>query len=296
VTPFLMDEELLRGMTVPNDLYLGTGRACPIAIRNVLAFCRLKATDLGGRKNFHHRFVLCFNLHRSASINVVVDNVALALSPGQYFLLFPHQLHAYPALAAREVAVLFVTFESEDGEFLSPLRSRIMDLEDPVQGRLESFLREFSRPQSGRKDSLLVLSLQVLLETILDNSVESIIDPRIPLSPPLVATMAAMADGTFFTVGSVAQRVGLSEAYLRRLFKQRFGINLGHYLLELRQNKARTLLGSSDENVSRIAELCGYTSIYAFSRSFHAFHGCSPTVYRESVRAQAQQSRRSIRP
>lgn len=277
--------ESLGRLSAPTDLYVGTGSAQPVSVRNVLSFCRRRARELGSRKSFHHRFVLCFNIDESEPIDLVLNNVALRLIPGRYMLFFPHQLHAYSGLDDRPITVLFVTFESEDKELLARLMDRVMELTPTIDEALRSFVDAYAGPRTPRRAELIVLAAQTLLETIIGDDRDSGVDARLSIPGPLKDAMLALSDPTVSTAAAVAEAVGLSEAHLRRLFAKHLGIPLGRYLLELRQNRARSLLGSSDESVSRISELCGYASIYAFSRSFHSFNGCTPSEYRRRHRS-----------
>lgn len=78
----------------------------------------------------------------------------------------------------------------------------------------------------------------------------------------------------------LAAKCGISEIYFRQLFKQHFGISPKQYILELRLRKAKQLLSSSLLSVNQIAEQCGFTNPYHFSRAFRQATGLSPTEYR----------------
>jgi AraC-like DNA-binding protein len=143
---------------------------------------------------------------------------------------------------------------------------------------------------SARHENLVVLAAQALLEAIIGNDHDSGVDAHIPVPVALREVLQKLTGAGVATVISIARDSGLSEAYLRKLFKKHMGISLGRYLSEVRQNKARSLLGASDESISHIAELCGYKSVYAFSRSFHAINDFTPSVYRERTRKPATRS------
>jgi AraC-like DNA-binding protein len=280
----LVPMETLRRMTAPADLFVGTGTARPISVRNVIAFCRMHARELGARKSFHHRFVLCCNVHGSSAITLILGEVALRLSPSRYILFPPHQLHTYAGLDDREIAILFVTFETDDEDMLLHLGNRIMEITPAVRTALSGFVEEYTGDGAARHGSLVVLAAQALLETIIGNDRDSSVEAHLPIPTPLREAMLRLSGLESPTVIAIAREAGLSEAHLRKLFKKHIGVSLGHYLTEMRQNKARSLLGASDESVSRIAERCGYKSVYAFSRSFHTFNDCTPSHYRERIK------------
>ena len=62
------------------------------------------------------------------------------------------------------------------------------------------------------------------------------------------------------------------------------GIGLGAYVRRMRLHRARNLMLSTPQCLREIAEQCGYTSIYDFSRAFHREMGESPSRYRETRR------------
>ena len=276
--------EPLRRIPTPVNLFVGTGTARPVSVRNVIAFARMKAVELGARKSLHNRFVLCLNLHRSASIEMVLNEVALRLSPSRYILFAPHQLHTYTGLDEREIAILFVTFESDDTNLLYHLCHRVMELTPFVRKATADFVGVHTGDHSARRDNHVVLATETLIEAIIGNDRDSSMEAHIPLPAVLKDALQKLNGAQAMTVLSVARDCGISEAYLRKLFKKQMGIPLGQYLSKLRQNKAHSLLGASDESISRIAELCGYKSVYAFSRSFHLYNDCTPSAYRERIR------------
>lgn len=81
----------------------------------------------------------------------------------------------------------------------------------------------------------------------------------------------------------VAGHVQLSEEYVARLFKQATGQTVFDYLRRARFDQARTLLSSSELNVTEISLRCGFGSVAAFSRSFKRELGLSPSEYRHQT-------------
>lgn len=78
----------------------------------------------------------------------------------------------------------------------------------------------------------------------------------------------------------LAEKCGISEVYFRQLFKTQFGISPRQYILELRIRKAKQLLSSGTLSVNQIAEHCGFTNPYHFSRAFRQATQRSPSEYR----------------
>jgi AraC family transcriptional regulator of arabinose operon len=81
----------------------------------------------------------------------------------------------------------------------------------------------------------------------------------------------------------LASRCGYSESRFRQRFAAAAGMPLGSYIRKVRLNEAARLLASSGDSVSAIAEACGFSSLYAFSRCFKRYFGSAPTAFRRSA-------------
>ena len=82
----------------------------------------------------------------------------------------------------------------------------------------------------------------------------------------------------------LAAQGGISEVYMRQLFRERLHTSPKQYVTELRMQKAKQLLTESSKTVGEIAAGCGFTAIYHFSAAFRATTGQTPTAYRRAHR------------
>lgn len=85
-------------------------------------------------------------------------------------------------------------------------------------------------------------------------------------------------------IAAIAAKLGISEVYLRRLFQKEFSATPKQYVMDLRIRKAKQLLSEGHLPIQAIAETCGYSGIYHFSRAFHQSTGLSPSAYRNQER------------
>lgn len=79
----------------------------------------------------------------------------------------------------------------------------------------------------------------------------------------------------------IASSAGISESYMRRLFKRKYGKSPKQYILEMRIKKAGRLLCETAEPVTDISYECGFSSVYHFCREFKVVIGITPTEYRK---------------
>jgi AraC family transcriptional activator of pyochelin receptor len=85
------------------------------------------------------------------------------------------------------------------------------------------------------------------------------------------------------TAAELADKAGMSEYHLKLRFQALFGKSVPDYVLDLRMNKAKELLGDTDLPVKDIAVMVGYHSASTFVHAFHREIGIAPGEFRERV-------------
>ena len=80
----------------------------------------------------------------------------------------------------------------------------------------------------------------------------------------------------------VAKRLGVSESLLRLRFRTMNRKSVRDELMEVRITAAMRLLTKTSEPMSRIAELCGFSSAAIFSHAFSKRMGVSPLLWRNA--------------
>ncbi|MFC4601379.1 ABC transporter substrate-binding protein [Cohnella hongkongensis] len=96
------------------------------------------------------------------------------------------------------------------------------------------------------------------------------------------------------TLESISSLLNCTGRQLQRLFKERLRIGPIEYLIQLRVDKAKTLLRQTDAPLKQIAESVGYEDGYHFSRLFKKYAGISPGLYREQAGEQEGERRRYL--
>lgn len=74
---------------------------------------------------------------------------------------------------------------------------------------------------------------------------------------------------------------GCSLSSFKRKFKAIFGNSPNRYIHHQRLLKAQKLLSQTDQQISEIAQDCGFKDLGYFSRSFSAYFESSPSAYRK---------------
>ena len=85
-------------------------------------------------------------------------------------------------------------------------------------------------------------------------------------------------------MAAVAAHVGVSEDYLRHLFKEREGLSLNQTLNRMRLERAKELLRHSRLPLKSIAEQCGFQNDRYFCTRFTTSVGLTPGEFRNQPR------------
>jgi len=81
-------------------------------------------------------------------------------------------------------------------------------------------------------------------------------------------------------LSDVSETLLISAGYLSKMLKKTVGKSFQELLIEMRMDKALSLLRSTNTKVYEIAEICGYTNYRSFVNAFTAYHHKSPKQFR----------------
>lgn len=80
----------------------------------------------------------------------------------------------------------------------------------------------------------------------------------------------------------VSDAIGLSPAYLSRLFKQKSGQNFIEYVNQMRIGRAKDELLATSASIAEISRNCGFESTSYFTRVFKKHTGITPGAFRKN--------------
>lgn len=84
-------------------------------------------------------------------------------------------------------------------------------------------------------------------------------------------------------IEEMVKELPMGYSKFRKVFKQMTGFTPNQYYLEMRLNKAKSLLISTDLNIVEISHLTGFETLFYFSALFKKKNGVSPKFYRRSI-------------
>lgn len=169
-----------------------------------------------------------------------------------------------------------------------PLVEQVMD--ETMQVIIQSILRELSSPTLGSRAMIRAQLLQCLI---------ALLRGRLLARDSQLSWMAALTDeklwvalqkmlekpGDPHSVESLAASAGMSRSSFAGRFSAAYGSGPMELLRALRIHLASTMLSRSKLPVKRVAELVGFRSRSAFSRTFTSMTGVTPHQFQRQSQA-----------
>ncbi|WP_195724348.1 AraC family transcriptional regulator [Paenibacillus monticola] len=85
------------------------------------------------------------------------------------------------------------------------------------------------------------------------------------------------------SIDHMASTLGYHRAHLSKVFKQKTGLSPKQYLLKVRMDKAKDLLGGS-LTIDQVSSSVGFNDALYFSKQFRKWSGMSPSEFRNKLR------------
>jgi AraC family transcriptional regulator of arabinose operon len=254
---------------------------------NFLFFLRTQADQLaplGVTHNLHHRVELVVNYHGSGTLCLGTDLVRF--QPGSAVLVKPGTFHYYFDVPKDGFSWLFFTCEI-DAEYLQDLPTAPVQLQADDLRQVKQAATSYLQPGSERNVFETGLTMGRVIQHMPDRAL-STVDPEVEEKTrffcDILRSITEYVDEQMncaLRIHDLAEKVGLSESHLRKLFRENSGIGLGEYLRRSRLSRGVGLIHRSDLSISEIAKESGFESIHAFSQSFRRAMGMPPTAYRK---------------
>lgn len=88
------------------------------------------------------------------------------------------------------------------------------------------------------------------------------------------------------SVSSVAEMLHINRSYFYKIFKKEEGISPQQYICSCRLNQAKLMLIKTDKTINQIAEDCGFSDIFTFSKAYKNMFNHSPKQERKVLKAE----------
>ncbi len=125
------------------------------------------------------------------------------------------------------------------------------------------------------------LALSARLLALL-STLSSAKEEKLPAKLASLQVMVCRRPEMEWTIAGLANLCGWSSGYLHRYCRDALGITPMEFVYRIRLEKACALLREGNLNLAAIAEICGFTDAYHFSRRFRQRYGLAPGAWRRS--------------
>ncbi len=247
--------------------------------------------------------------HREAELGLVLKGqprlhagaADCLLRPGSLWIVNPFESHSLRTRSIRApyafVALQFpLSFFRQYFPSAEHLRFSVTDLtgatlEEADLDRLRGLLLDGARSYweagpayplrcAARINEIMALLLEKVPHAVMSDQDLRDADLRAARMQRLTDVIEEQMGGKLL-LSDLAEREGLSMAYLSHLFSREMGISFQTYLTDLRCRRAVALLMQTDRSLSEISLACGFSALKYMTKGFLERYGCTPAEFRE---------------
>lgn len=221
---------------------------------------------------------------------------------GDFTIVNAHQLHYCLSIDPGEPIVLFsVTLSAETLPFTNtPVQHTSSRIRPHLLELVETMRLEWKEKAPYYKLKVLSCFTEFLVTILRDSNISndilhmeneiSNISPSLTHKEQRLLTNALRFISQHYTedlsVGLIAQNIPVSPTYLNRLFQKAMNNSPMQYVIWLRLKKAVSIFNQTPSiSIKEVAQSCGYSDPYHFSKLFKKHVGVTPTEYKAGKRA-----------
>ena len=214
------------------------------------------------------------------------------IKQGDLFLLFPGEWHTYHPLPTKGWKSYWLGFKGKNMDdrvragFLSPTKpvysvgfsSEIVHLYEEAFAKAKEEAAYAQQTLAGIANHLIGLMYSLERNNLLNkdqNRVDMINRARLRIREALESNL---------TIQQVAQELGISYSNFRKLFKEYTGVAPSMYQQELRLQRAKEMLSTTNMSIKEIAYRLNFESPAYFSSKFKIKTGIKPSDFRSETR------------
>jgi AraC-like DNA-binding protein len=213
------------------------------------------------------------------------------LEDGTAIFLFPEVWHRYRPNQSTGWSEYWATFQGDYAQRLQ--KNGFLSPDAPLHriGPQENIIRHFQAILDRLRFAEIGFQHEIAAEVLaIIAAVLSAAKRRAPSSGnyELVrrakTVIEAQTEGPL-VIEALASSLDLSAGHFRQLFKQQTGLSPYQYHQQLKINRAKSLLRSSELSIKQIAKILGFESVYSFSKLFKKKTAVSPHQWLKSQSA-----------
>lgn len=221
---------------------------------------------------------------------VETNGVRVPVAEGDIFISLPYDTHAIYSDAARPLKYDFFSFYPCDDEkravleslstAISPANKRIVN-NDKIGYLVATVTEEVSSDAPDRMEIIESTVSQIIIYLIRSmKGISTYHTQHVSDRDMLCFKIMNYIDthiGIIKNLSDIADIMNYNYSYLSAIFRSQTGITICEYFQRKKLESARQLLIEGKLRISKIAEIFGYSSIYAFSKAFKKKYGIAPS-------------------
>lgn len=214
------------------------------------------------------------------------------IKSGDIFLLFPYEWHSYHPLPTSKWKSYWIGYKGRNMDdrvkfgFLSPEKpvynvgysAEIIHLYEAAMKTAKEEAAYSQQILAGIVNNLIGVMYSKERNIILNRDrakVDLINKARLIIREEVESRI---------TIQEIAEQLGMGYSNFRKLFKEFTGVSPALYQQELKLQKAKELLSTTDISIKEIAYQLNFDSPDYFSSKFKMKVGCKPSEYRDNMR------------
>ena len=229
---------------------------------------------------------------------VQTNDVSIPIKTGDIYLSFPCDFHAIVSNQKDPLHYDFFSFFVEDETFGAELEqimqthmspdARILQ-DDSIASLVSAAIAELNaKSHVYSKELLNAMFTQILIRLIRGFLYDSESSSRtgVTEADALCYRLMNYIDTHIYTMTGLEElsvATNYNYSYLSSIFRKTTSGTLSDYYRRRRLETARLLIAEETLNMTEIASLLHYSSIYTFSRAFKDQYGMSPRQYKKSL-------------
>ncbi|MGL1890075.1 MAG: AraC family transcriptional regulator [Spirochaetaceae bacterium] len=249
---------------------------------NVLLYTRLERIALDN-KNIHHHSRYNIIMSLEGSCRILLDDQIFYIPAHCVLLIHPWQTFRFLYDENRPIKWIFLSFDWNNIKNNFKHNSVKMASKS-ILAYIDSIINRYNKVGTG---SWIVPYLMILLEEyplLLDSNIQSVTVKDEQMNLILkIQKYIHEHKGEDISVSKIATFCSYSNSRIRTIFRDNMGTSIGVYVREIKMNSAAIKLRLSELSITEIADLCGFSSVYSFSRGFTNLYGVSPKKYRQQT-------------
>jgi AraC family transcriptional regulator, arabinose operon regulatory protein len=221
----------------------------------------------------------------SGEVEIEVDGHTQHLAPGEMAMLLPgrqefFRFHRHVASEHSWCQLDFATIPPGFNEHLRDIRPQLL-INEEIEQLLELGLAVSAAGHIESNVAVIKLGEALFHYYVALAALPADERPTpMPRAVRKACQYIAAHYGEALTLEAIAAQANCSVNHLIHQFKRRFGLTPAKYLWKTRIERSESLLRQTDIPIVGIAEQCGFSSPFHYSRMFKQFHTESPRAYR----------------